>query len=255
MDVKKRGGRGIHFNAIEEEGLLVTLYEDPNCAFKWGYIGYEPISLRVGEGREALIACMRRPCTISLGEEEVRLQPKDLLYVSGRASLKLGGRGSLIVVGEGLSGEGGRASFTRRFRDVKPFTSGLEGYRRDIYTLVGEGDPTNSLMAGFTEGWPGEWTSFPPHRHDDKVEIYVYYGLGRGYGVQIVEDEEGVDVFLVRDYDAVVIVRGYHPNVATPGSRMCYLWILCQIRGAKSMKVEFHPDFRELPVGKSHLIR
>ncbi|MEM2824358.1 MAG: 5-deoxy-glucuronate isomerase, partial [Thermofilaceae archaeon] len=106
-----------------------------------------------------------------------------------------------------------------------------------------------SLLAGFTEGFPGEWTSFPPHKHDDKVEVYVYYGLGDGFGVQIVEDEGGADSYIVRDGDAVVILRGYHPNVASPGSRICYVWVLCQTLGEKNMRVEVKPGFERFQVG------
>jgi len=32
--------------------------------------------------------------------------------------------------------------------------------------------------------------------------------------VQVVEDEDGADAYVVGDYDAVLILRGYHPNAA-----------------------------------------
>ena len=110
-------------------------------------------------------------------------------------------------------------------------------------------------MAGYTEGWLGEWTSYPPHKHDDKTEIFVYYGLDKGFGLQMIEDETGYEVYKVKNWDAVVFKRGYHPNVPSPGSKICYLWILCQVTGKRSLRVSIHPDFKDVPIGKSHLKR
>ena len=137
----------------------------------------------------------------------------------------------------------GRAWLVRRAPEAPSRLVGGAGYRRRVHTLLGVDDPSTSLMAGFTEGFPGEWTSFPPHKHDDKVEVYVYYGMGGGFGVQVVEDEGGADAYVVRDGDAVVILRGYHPNVASPGCGIGYVWILCQVAGGKSMGVEVKPGF------------
>lgn len=246
-------GRAIKVEALESATGLIELYRHGDYAFKWALLGGRaPYSLEAG--KEAVIACLREQCIVEADTWRVELSPRDLLYLTGPANLTLEGRGSLVVIGEAPS-ERSQIRLVKRFDELSRFTSGLEGYRRDIYVALGEADPSDRLMAGFTEGWPGEWTSFPPHKHDDKVEIYVYYGLNGGYGLQVVEDHDGVDVFKVRDYDAVIIVRGYHPNVATPNSRICYLWILCQVEGRKSMRVEFQPGFEKLPLGTTHLSR
>ncbi|RLF06219.1 MAG: hypothetical protein DRK00_02250 [Thermoprotei archaeon] len=246
-------GRAIKVDALESATGLVELYRRGNYAFKWALLSNET-AYSLNAGKEAIIACLKSPCSIRGNTWRVSLSPKDLLYLTGPASLVLEGRGSLIVIGEAPSRKS-RVRLVKKFSELSRFTSGLEGYRRDIYVAIGEADPSDRLMAGFTEGWPGEWTSFPPHKHDDKLEIYVYYGLNGGYGLQVVEDYDGVDVFKVRDYDAVIILRGYHPNVATPNSRICYLWILCQVEGRKSMKVEFQPGFERIPLGTTHLSR
>ena len=240
--------------SIPKPGARVLMYKDEHCVFEWLRLSDKPVNLSVEIGWEMLIACLKAPCTVSLRGSQIELSPKDMLYIARPSVLSVEGRDSLLVIAEGRSTH--RSTFfVERFSDAKPFTSGLEGYRRDIYTMISVEAPTDSLMAGYTEGWPGEWTSFPPHKHDDKLEVYVYYGLGDGYGLQLVydDDDDRPEASIVRDYDAVVILGGYHPNVPTPKSRICYLWILCQKKGEKNMRVDFHPCFKDWSIGKTHL--
>jgi len=233
-------------------GSRELIYSGANLTVEWARVAREPLTVELREGWEMLAACLKAPCTLTAGGERHELSPKDMVCAAGPHTLRFEGEGCIVVLAVGRSGRG-RMLTVRRFSDIKPITSGMPGYRRDVYTVVGVDDPTDALMAGYTEGWPGEWTSFPPHKHDDKVEVYVYYGLGGGFGVQLVYDEEGEECWLVRDYDAVLIRKGYHPNVPSPRARICYLWILHQSFGEKNMRVQFHPDFKGWEIGATHL--
>jgi 5-deoxy-glucuronate isomerase len=90
----------------------------------------------------------------------------------------------------------------------------------------------------------GNWSSYPPHRHDDSPgspvdneEIY-YFRVGRvgttapgpeGFALQRLYDpENGVDVCVaVGDGDVFCVPRGYHgPSVAAPGYPLYYLNVL-----------------------------
>lgn len=243
--------RSIFYKSLNHPSPFLELWRSGGSSFKWALLDGE-LKLRLEKGREAVFACLEGSLRVGDGERKASLSRNDLLYLSGPLDLWLEGRNCLIVSGEGPSDKGGEW-LVRKFDDLKPLLVGSDGYRRYVYTALGVSDPSASLLAGFTEGFQGEWTSFPPHKHDDKVEVYVYYGLGDGLGVQIVEDEDGVDAYPVRDHDAVVILRGYHPNVATPGSRICYCWILCQVSGAKSMNVKVKPGFERFQSASSHL--
>ena len=103
----------------------------------------------------------------------------------------------------------------------------------------------------------GNWSSYPPHRHDgsagcpvDNEEIY-YFRVGR-LGSSEYEPQgfaqhrtyadadaprEGVDVNLtVRDGDAFLIPYGYHgPCVAAPGYPLYYLNVLAGPGGDRTM--------------------
>ena len=248
--------RGFHYQALKEIGKIQTLYEDEIGAYRWCLLDpNNPLKIKIPNGHEAVIACLKNPCKVEIDGTIFHLEEKDIVYAGRGHTAVVEGIGSgesLIVIGEGASSKDINP-YIKRFKKISGFTSGYEGYRRNIYVLIGEEDPAERLLAGYTEGWPGEWTSYPPHKHDDKTEVYVYYGLEKGFALQVIEDEEGYEVYKVRDWDAMVFIRGYHPNVPSPKSRICYLWILCQVTGERSLKVEVHPEFRGIPMGRSHL--
>ena len=80
----------------------------------------------------------------------------------------------------------------------------------------------------------GNWSSYPPHKHDvhnppgevDLEEIY-YYRIERpdGFAVQRVYTADGrIDETLtVRDGELVLVPEGYHPVVAAHGYNVYYL--------------------------------
>jgi 5-deoxy-glucuronate isomerase len=83
----------------------------------------------------------------------------------------------------------------------------------------------------------GNWSSFPPHKHDEHTEdevpleeIYYFrirgdagFGLHRTYS----RDGEIDETVTVRDGDVFLIPRGYHgPCVAAPGHTMYYLNVM-----------------------------
>jgi 5-deoxy-glucuronate isomerase len=83
----------------------------------------------------------------------------------------------------------------------------------------------------------GNWSSYPPHRHDDSPEcpvnneeIYYFRIEGeRGFGFHRLYTPDGdIDEHVVvSDGDVFLIPRGYHgPCVAAPGYTMYYLNVL-----------------------------
>lgn len=85
----------------------------------------------------------------------------------------------------------------------------------------------------------GNWSSYPPHKHDvhredtdgslleaDLEEIY-FYKMDRpgGYAYQrIYTDDRGIDaVVMAQQHDAVLVPEGYHPVVSAHGYTTYYL--------------------------------
>jgi 5-deoxy-glucuronate isomerase len=106
----------------------------------------------------------------------------------------------------------------------------------------------------------GNWSSYPPHKHDDSPECPVnneevyYFRIGRsgstdyepaGFGMHRTYRGERPDLgpegdfednLTIRDGDVYLIPRGYHgPCIAAPGYTMYYLNILAGPGGERSM--------------------
>ena len=99
----------------------------------------------------------------------------------------------------------------------------------------------------------GNWSSYPPHRHDDSPECPVnneeiyYFRIGRagstefsadGFGMHRTYTPDGSidENVVVGDGDVFLVPRGYHgPCIAAPGYAMYYLNVLAGPGGNRSM--------------------
>ncbi|WP_406861019.1 5-deoxy-glucuronate isomerase [Streptomyces sp. HUAS MG47] len=103
----------------------------------------------------------------------------------------------------------------------------------------------------------GNWSSYPPHKHDEHVpgeesaleEIYYYEIAGEGYGYQRVSPSRpgGADLLAeVRTGDVVLVPDGWHgPSIAQPGHTMYYLNVMAGPGAEREWRIRFHPDHTE----------
>ncbi|HLI33858.1 MAG TPA: 5-deoxy-glucuronate isomerase [Terriglobia bacterium] len=124
--------------------------------------------------------------------------------------------------------------------DVVLNDAGRDNWRRKVYTAIGNNVKADRLIAGETVNPPGNWSSYPPHKHDRSnppneavmEEIYFFrLRPSQGYGFiwtyTAPDDPEGFStVFVVEDGDTVLLPKGYHPVVAAPGYELHYTWVL-----------------------------
>ena len=114
---------------------------------------------------------------------------------------------------------------------------GRGNYSRKVVTLVDSESGLRDIIVGETFKDSGNWSSWPPHKHDTHIseqessqkEIYQYkFDKDDGFGIQIIYegDIQNAKKHLVFNNDQVKIERGYHPVVASPHSKMYYLWVL-----------------------------
>ena len=119
-------------------------------------------------------------------------------------------------------------------RDVVSSLRGGENASRQIVDIIRPEFPADRLIAVevYTPG--GNWSSYPPHKHDvhnppqevDLDEIYYYrIDHAEGFAFQnLYNPGTSQDVTLkVHDGDAVLVRDGYHPVVAGPGYNVYYL--------------------------------
>ena len=118
--------------------------------------------------------------------------------------------------------------------DVVVQPRGKPGWERDVHDVIAGAVPARHLLVGETFNAAGQWSSFPPHKHDGAdgepvLEEVYYYRFDRpdGFGFQGLYEAGGEEraVFL-RHGTIVGIPRGYHPVCAAPGYRLYYLWVL-----------------------------
>ncbi|MEU6578042.1 5-deoxy-glucuronate isomerase [Streptomyces sp. NPDC046805] len=104
----------------------------------------------------------------------------------------------------------------------------------------------------------GNWSSYPPHKHDEHrpgeeaelEEIYYFEIDGpNGFGYQRVfpSREGGADVLAeVRTGDAVLVPDGWHgPSIAQPGHAMYYLNVMAGPGATREWRIRFHPEHTE----------
>ncbi|MGW1285091.1 5-deoxy-glucuronate isomerase [Streptomyces sp. NPDC002586] len=104
----------------------------------------------------------------------------------------------------------------------------------------------------------GNWSSYPPHKHDEyrpgqesELEEIYYFEIDgpRGLGYQRVfpSREGGSDVLAeVRSGDAVLVPDGWHgPSIAQPGHDMYYLNVMAGPGATREWRICFHPDHVE----------
>ena len=114
---------------------------------------------------------------------------------------------------------------------------GADNWRRDVNNVVVHQVEANKLLIGETYNPPGNWSSYPPHKHDvdelpdeSKLEEVYHYRLDppQGFGLQRLYSADGSldETLTIQDRDSVAIPYGYHPIVAAPGYELYYLWIL-----------------------------
>lgn len=100
-------------------------------------------------------------------------------------------------------------------------------------------NPDSNLVIGEVVNYPGRWSSYPPHHHE-QPEIYHYrFTEPQGYG----HAELGDEVFKVRQNDTIIIPPQLdHAQVSAPGYGMWYLWVIRHLKDNPYTGFEFTPE-------------
>ncbi|HET9697164.1 MAG TPA: 5-deoxy-glucuronate isomerase, partial [Terriglobales bacterium] len=148
---------------------------------------------------------------------------------------------------------------------VKSSLRGGENASRQIVDVMPPDFPADRVIAVevYTPG--GNWSSFPPHKHEvhkppqevDLDEIYYYrFEHPNAFALQRLYSSDGSKetVVTARDGDAVLIRDGYHPVVAGHGYNTYYLNFLAG--SARSLANTVDPShawvasqWKEIPPG------
>ena len=238
-----------YFHTLEKTDGYQDLNDEACKLLKFG-----KLSLKSGETYEGSVEADRELMLVMLsGKAEVSVNGKTFT-VGGRANVFAGNphsvyvpRGSSYTVkalsdieaalptgpseldtdpyeikpDEVQTGQWGTLNYTRYFRQI---------------AVNGDGHPVSSLIVGETITPSGNWSTYPPHKHEvnEGGEVFheeMYYFRNAspdGYGlIQHYSPERGYDdTYRVTDDTLISMPHGYHCYAAAPGTSSYYLWFL-----------------------------
>jgi 5-deoxy-glucuronate isomerase len=213
------------------------------------------ISFETGE-RETGLVCLQGGASVRVAGTHYALKAFDSLYVPRDETVALESGASGVDVAEVAAPVAGRHPVQFIAYDAVKndptlhFRTGADAAHRELNILIGKNVEAGRILAGVTFSDPGNWTSWPPHEHAAMLEeAYVYFGMpAPAFGIQLVYTNAATPelAVVVRDGDCVLMPEGYHPNVAAPGARINFLWMMAANREVVDRQygvVNVQPEF------------
>ncbi|MGJ8585396.1 MAG: 5-deoxy-glucuronate isomerase [Marinosulfonomonas sp.] len=135
---------------------------------------------------------------------------------------------------------------------IDTVTRGTGGNTRHINTIaMEERDVADSLLVTEVFTPTGNWSSYPPHRHDEDnypdmtyLEETYYHRLNprQGYGHQRIFTEDGSldETVTFQNHDVVLVPKGHHPVGIPWGYESYYLNVMAG--PIRKWRFQNHPD-------------
>lgn len=199
----------------------------------------EPSVTFANQGQETGLVCLSGRARIKVEDEQFELGQYDSAYIPRDRQIEVGTDSQVDFAEFSSDVEQTYPLQVIRYSDLQKdpslkFTTGKPGQQRHLNICIGKNVQAGRLLLGFTVSEPGNWTSWPPHEHAQRLEeMYVYFNMpAPAYGLQLVYNNTEYPelVVAVRDGDAVLMPSGYHPNVAVPGHSIAFLWAMAAHR-------------------------
>jgi 5-deoxy-glucuronate isomerase len=264
--------------ADQKDGILRPVDITPETA-GWQYVSFAVYHLKKGqtlrgaaEGKEMAVIILAGTGHAQLNGQSVgqigeRLsvfedQPASALYLSEDASY------SVECTSESMEIAVASAPTTHRHlpaRVIRPEEVSVElrgegNTQRRVQHILDTDQEAERLILVEVITPAGNWSTFPPHKHDTEnppheaylEEIYYHHVQpADGFAFQRVYNYEGFDeTVAVHDGDVVLVPKGYHVVSAAPGCELYYFNVMAGPHRVWNYQVD--PAFRRLlpPSGK-----
>ena len=200
--------------------------------------GDAPIVFENGTHETGLV-CLNGAGRVKTGGQSFTMGRYDALYVPRGSNITVESDGHFDLAELSSPVENKYPLQFVAFDDIREdsalhFVAGKPPTERDLNILIGKNVEAGRIMAGVTFSSDGNWTSFPPHEHQNMLEeAYLYIDMpAPQWGIQMVYTnlDEPELVQVVHEGDVVIMPRGYHPNVAAPGGSINFLWMMAANR-------------------------
>ena len=237
--------------AIGEYSGFVHVADEKNSELK--YIDFGVLKLKKGEkwsdklsGKEVVLVVLSGTCSVKSSEGEFKNIGKRKSVFEGKAAaLYLPLNAEYTVYAEldvevavcKAPAERKTAAKLINPEDVKQKVVGKNNWTRDVYDIVDSTLDADRIVVGETVNRPGNWSSYPPHKHDidnlpveSKLEELYFFKLNPidGFGFQRIYTSDGEidEAYTLKNNDVAAIPKGYHPVAVAGGYSIYYLWIL-----------------------------
>ncbi len=224
---------------------MITPKNTPLKALSCGRIILNQKRSRVSassKGREVSLICLKGEGTVALNGDKYQMKQFDALYIPPGLAYEVSTSTAVdFAEASAPTIKEGKVQFIP-YEALKNDTklhakAGKETYTREIYKMIDVNVPASRLLCGVTLGDPGNWTSWSPHEHGkSKEEVYLYIDMPKpGFGIQMMYDDMKKPYLVtpVFEDDAVVITKGYHPNVGAPGYGIKFVWMMAALNPEK----------------------
>jgi 5-deoxy-glucuronate isomerase len=250
----------------DESGVLVEITRQDAG---WQFVAFAVRQVAAGQswsgetgGDEACLVLLEGTCRVRWDGGDARLGPRRDVFSSYPHAVYLPpGTAFTVEAEERTQLAEGRAPASEQHpaRVIAPQDCGFEirgggNATRQIVDILPPAFPAHRLLVCEVYTPSGNWSSYPPHKHDTDnppseaalEETYYYRFRERdAYGIQRLYEPDDRDdqALTVRDGDLVLMRRGYHPFVSAHGYDAYYLNVLAGTR--RSMAASDDPRYAQ----------
>ena len=165
----------------------------------------------------------------SVGERKSVFEGKPYaVYIPSNSEYAVTGLGDVEIALCKAPADSRRRSRLITSKDIRVLSRGRENWYRDVYEIVRLREDAESLIVGETISGPGNWCSYPPHKHELEEMYFFKVDPAQGFGIQRIytDDKNLNELYVIENNTFVAIPEGCHPLVAAPGYSIWFLYVL-----------------------------
>ncbi|MFC3282717.1 5-deoxy-glucuronate isomerase [Litchfieldella rifensis] len=234
----------------------------------WDYVGFRVHKLKKGQSleshtgdREHCLVLLAGRATVASGDnrwEDIgeRMDifekvPPYAIYLPNDASFRIEATTDMELAVCSAPGKGSYPARLIAPEQVKRSTRGTGSNTRHIQDILPDSEPADSLLVVEVYTPAGNWSSYPPHKHDvdnlpeeSILEETYYHRLNpsQGFAFQrVYTDDRSLDeTMAVENGCCVMVPRGYHPAGVPHGYELYYLNVMAGPK--REWKFQNDPD-------------
>lgn len=254
----------LHSATDPGDGMLIHV--DAALA-DWEFIGLTVHRLKAGaplavesDGNEYAIVLLSGACTVVSDGQRIDLGPRGNIFddppwayylpVGSTSSIEADGTAEIAICRS-------KATEAHEPKLIEPSDVAIEirgagNATREIRHIIKPEFPADKLLVVEVITPSGNWSSYPPHKHDihdmpreaDLEEIYYYrIDAPDGFGLQRLYTADGAidEAYVIRDGDLLLVPFGYHAFAMAQGYTGYYLNVLAGDEPVRTMQPSDDP--------------